>query len=104
MLAAAVLLLVVTVTNTLFPKVIEIQFEEEGKVLAVHVMPSGLDAAAVLAPEFPPETARNELFPKVTELQGAVVGKVLAVHVMPSMLVAAIVPLVNDTATKTPFP
>lgn len=103
MLAAAVLLLVHTATNKLFPKIIEIHPELEGKVLAVQVMPSRLVAAAVL-PLPPPETARNELFPKVIALHVAVEGKVLAVHVRPSMLVAAMVPEVIDTATNTPFP
>ena len=89
-----------TATKVLFPKVTEDQVELDGKVLAVHVLPSELEAAAVPPPFC---TTTKIPFPKVTETQLELDGKVLAVHVMPSGLVAADV-LDCATATKTPLP
>lgn len=48
-----------TVTNLDAPKATEYQLDEEGSVLAVHVMPSGDVAAAVE----PYATATNKLLP-----------------------------------------
>ena len=67
---------VATATKTPFPKAIELQFAEDGSVLAVHVMPSGLVAAAV---DGPVATATKTPFPKATEDHAAEAGMVLAV-------------------------
>ena len=78
------------------------QFVETGKVRAVHVIPSGDVAAAVLA-VVPPDTVTKPPFPKLTECQVVELGKTRAVHVIPSGEVAA-TELRLATATKTPFP
>jgi len=92
MVAAAVLLLAIATKNCapkFPPKVTEIQLDEDGNVLAVHVMPSGDVAAAV---DGPLATATKTPFPKITKIQFDEDGNVLAVHVMPSGEVAAAVP------------
>jgi hypothetical protein len=84
----------------LFPKTTMRQFWLEGNVLAVHVIPSKLVAATLLAVS---HTATKALFPKATEVQSALEGSVLAVQVIPSGDEAAAVPPAA-TATKMPFP
>lgn len=59
-----------------------------GRVLAVHVMPSGDDAAVV--PEVLDMATKSPL-PYVTDIQLDDEGRVLAVHVIPSGDVAAFV-------------
>jgi len=63
---AAILLLYATATNRPFPKVTAFQFAALGKVRAVHVMPSGDVAAALVASS---ATATKTPFPKATERQ-----------------------------------
>ena len=74
---------------------------EIGKVLVVHVMPSGL----VEAFAEPLETVTKIPAPKVTNTQDPDVDNVLRVHPdVPVVELAAMVPVVEDTITKTPFP
>jgi len=59
MLAAAVVLSAIA-TKTLPPRATETQVDEDGKVLAVQVIPSGEVAAVV---DGPAATAKKELLP-----------------------------------------
>ena len=81
---AAMSVLKLIVTKTPIPKATEFQVPLTGKVLDVHVTPSG-DVAATA----PFATATKTPFPKATEFQVAVAGKTRCVQVIPSGEVAA---------------
>lgn len=100
MVAAFVPVLPETVTNLDAPKAGALQFETDGNALDVQVIPS--DEVAAFAE--PCAVAKNVLFPYPTPSQSAVAGSVLATQSKPFVEVAAAVPVVAETATKTPFP
>ena len=78
----------------------EIQDELEGKVRAVHVIPSVDEAAAVVLKTTATKTPVVGL--TVTDCQDELEGKVMAVHLIPSVDEAAVVDGPEATATKIP--
>lgn len=106
-MADNVLLLVfVRATNVPLPKAILFQYDDDGSVLAVQVMPSGLVAAcAVLA-----FNATKFPFPKASASQEPDAGNVLATQDNPSFeltaaaFVAAFDKFCHATITNKPFP
>lgn len=93
-----------TATKVPFPKVTEFQPLFSGAVRVVQVTPSGL--VIIRAPVPTLATATNSPFPKVTLLQLLVLSDAgLPDQFKPlSVLRIVLVPVVDATATKIPFP
>jgi len=88
------------VANLDAPKAMLTQNEEDGRVRAVHVIPSGEVAAAVE----PYAIATKELFPYAKPYQLELEGRVLDAQSIPLVDVAAMLDVPLTKAMKMPFP